>query len=128
RQGITRTTVREIADAVGILSGSLYHHFESKEEMVEEIISAYLEDLHARYRVVAESNADPVDCLEELVRTSFASLESNAHACEIYQNDYNYITQLPRFASLRRVSQNTQRIWLDTLSAGVDQGVFRKDV
>jgi AcrR family transcriptional regulator len=128
RHGIARTTVREIADAVGILSGSLYHHFESKEEMVGEIISSYLDDLHARYRVVADRNTDPLDCLKELIRTSFQSLESNAHACEIYQNDYNYITQLPQFGSLKRVSQNTQRIWLDTLAAGVEQGEFRKDV
>jgi AcrR family transcriptional regulator len=128
RQGIARTTVREIADAVGMLSGSLYHHFESKEEMVHEIIASYLDDLHMRYRAVADGNDDPLDCLKELIRTSFQSLESNAHACEIYQNDYNYITQLPQFGALKRVSQNTQRIWLDTLDAGVEHGEFRKDV
>src|SRR5262249_57938903 len=30
-KGYASTTVREIADAAGILSGSLYHHFDSKE-------------------------------------------------------------------------------------------------
>ncbi|HEV8296685.1 MAG TPA: TetR/AcrR family transcriptional regulator [Acidimicrobiales bacterium] len=127
RQGIAGTTVRDIADAVGILSGSLYHHFESKEEMVEEIISSYLEDLLVRYRAV-DGDGDPLACLKELIRTSFQSLESHAHACEIYQNDFNYITRLPRYNALRRISQNTQRIWLDTLDAGVAQGALRGDV
>ena len=29
-RGFKNTTVRDIADAAGILSGSLYHHFDSK--------------------------------------------------------------------------------------------------
>ena len=127
-QGIAATTVREIAEAVGILSGSLYHHFTSKEEMVHEIIAAYLEDLHDRYRAVADANDEPLACLRALIRTSFESLEEHAHACEIYQNDHNYITRLPNYAALRRISRSTQRIWLDTLAAGVDTGVFRSDV
>lgn len=128
RQGIATTTVREIADAVGILSGSLYHHFASKEEMVFEIIDAYLEDLLERYRSVAAAHDDPLVCLEALIRTSFESIEANAHACEIYQNDQNLIGRLPEHASLKRVSQATQRIWLDTITTGVERGVFRDDV
>jgi TetR/AcrR family transcriptional regulator, cholesterol catabolism regulator len=127
-QGIATTTVREIADAVGILSGSLYHHFASKEEMVFEIIDSYLQDLHQRYREVAAEHQDPLACLEALIRTSFASLGANAQACEIYQNDHNYISRLPDYATLKRVSQATQRIWIDTLTRGVDQGIFRRDV
>jgi AcrR family transcriptional regulator len=128
QQGIAATTVREIADSVGILSGSLYHHFESKEEMVEEIISSYLDDLLDRYRAVARDNDDPRRCLEELVRASFASLDSHAHACEIYQNDHKYLTRLPRYAALKLVSQNTQRVWIETIEAGVARGEFRTDV
>ncbi|MDJ0113374.1 helix-turn-helix domain-containing protein, partial [Rhodococcus erythropolis] len=37
-RGVRATTVRDIADAAGILSGSLYHHFDSKESMVDEIL------------------------------------------------------------------------------------------
>ncbi|MFC5099382.1 helix-turn-helix domain-containing protein [Kibdelosporangium philippinense] len=29
-RGFRATTVRDIADAAGILSGSLYHHFDSR--------------------------------------------------------------------------------------------------
>ena len=38
-KGFRATTVREIADAAGILSGSLYHHFDSKESIGDEILS-----------------------------------------------------------------------------------------
>jgi AcrR family transcriptional regulator len=40
-----RTSLQEIADAAGILPGSLYHHFESKEAILLELIRRYHADL-----------------------------------------------------------------------------------
>lgn len=40
-----RTSLQEIADAAGILPGSLYHHFDSKEAIFAELLHRYHEDL-----------------------------------------------------------------------------------
>ena len=40
-----RTSLQEIAGAAGILPGSLYHHFESKEDILIELIRRYHADL-----------------------------------------------------------------------------------
>lgn len=40
-----RTSLQEIADAAGILPGSLYHHFDSKEAIIVELIGRYRADL-----------------------------------------------------------------------------------
>src|SRR5262249_27847833 len=40
-----RTSVNDIADACGILPGSLYHHFDSKEAIIVELVERYLADL-----------------------------------------------------------------------------------
>jgi AcrR family transcriptional regulator len=40
-----RTSLAEIADASGILPGSLYHHFESKEAIFVELVHRYRDDL-----------------------------------------------------------------------------------
>lgn len=37
-QGVARTSTREIAEAVGIRQASLYYHFASKHEIVEELL------------------------------------------------------------------------------------------
>ena len=59
-QGLRSTTVRDIADAAGILSGSLYHHFDSKESMVDEILrgDALLVGEHEDRRPVLVGPAD----------------------------------------------------------------------
>jgi len=40
-----KTSLKEIADACGILPGSLYHHFDSKEAIIVELIEQYRADL-----------------------------------------------------------------------------------
>ncbi len=40
-----RTSLKEIADACGILPGSLYHHFESKEAIILELVRTFVDEL-----------------------------------------------------------------------------------
>lgn len=42
--GYSETTITHIADAVGVLPGSLYHHFASKEEIALEIVADFKEE------------------------------------------------------------------------------------
>jgi AcrR family transcriptional regulator len=128
RKGVAATTVREIADEVGILSGSLYHHFESKEAMVDEVISSYLEDLRSRYKQVLAGESDPRARLHDMVLASLEVVEAHPHATEIYQNDVNYLSQFERFAYLKSTAKEVQNCWLEVINAGVAQGVFRSDV
>jgi AcrR family transcriptional regulator len=55
-----RTSLQEIADAAGILPGSLYHHFESKEAILIELIQRYQEDLN-RIGQTAQARLDEPD-------------------------------------------------------------------
>ena len=56
-RGLRATTVRDIADGAGILSGSLYHHFASKEEMVDELLHSFLDWLFGRYQEIIDTRA-----------------------------------------------------------------------
>jgi len=40
-----RTSLKDIADACGILPGSLYHHFDSKEAIIVELVQRYRDEL-----------------------------------------------------------------------------------
>jgi len=128
RKGVAATTVREIGDDVGILSGSLYHHFESKEAMVDEILSSYLEDLRNRYKQALARDGDPRSRLRDLFVASLEVVEAHPHATEIYQNDANYLSQFERFGYLRNASREVQNTWLEVINAGVARGAFRTDL
>lgn len=127
-KGVAATTVREIADEAGILSGSLYHHFESKEAMVDEIVRSYLEDLHTRYKAVLDGDTDPRTRLHDLIVASLEVVEAHPHATEIYQNDVNYLAQIERFGYLKNAGREVQHAWLEVIGQGISQGVIRGDM
>jgi TetR/AcrR family transcriptional regulator, cholesterol catabolism regulator len=128
RKGVSATTVREIGDAAGILSGSLYHHFRSKEAIVDEILRSYLDDLQRSYAEVLVQHEDPKEGLAGLIGASFRAIDAHRDACEIYQNDFNYLSSLPRFAYLKKAAAGLQKAWVEVIVAGVEGGAFRDDV
>ena len=127
-RGIAATTVRMIGDEVGVLSGSLYHHFASKEEMVDAIIASYFDELLERYKAVLIAYESPRERLSALVRESFRSIADHPEACEIYRNDYKYLAGIPRFAYVVKATRRVQRTWLSVIDDGVRAGEFRTDL
>ena len=123
------TSVREIADEAGVLSGSLYYHFKAgKDEIIEAIISMHLEDLLARYARVTSRDSSPVEMLEGLIRASFDALAAQPDASQIYQNEYRHMSGSPTFAAVRDATHRIQTVWMGVIYKGVDEGVFRRDV
>jgi AcrR family transcriptional regulator len=128
RKGISATTVREIGDAAGILSGSIYHHFDSKDTIIDAIVSSYFDDVLSGYATVLRSGGDATEQLSGLIRTSLHCAEDHPHASELYQRDRNYLRETPRFAYVRDAVASMRRTWLTVIEAGVAEGAFRSDV
>lgn len=127
-KGFRSTTVREIGDAAGVLSGSLYHHFDSKETIIEEILSSYLDNLLTTYAQIVEVGHDPVTTLRELIVAAFVSLGPHRAAITVIQNERNYLSQFPRFAYLTEAETTVRGIWVTVIEDGIAAGRFRDDL
>jgi TetR/AcrR family transcriptional regulator, cholesterol catabolism regulator len=128
QKGYRATTVREIADAAGILSGSLYHHFDSKESIGDEILSGFINEVLADYRTAVASAASPRAAIEQIVRSTSRTLSRHRAALAMLQHDFVYFTTLPRFAYLPRALREIERIWISQLELGKQAGLFRADL
>ena len=100
QKGYRATSVRDIAVAAGIQSGSLYHHFDSKESIGDEILSGFINDVLADYRA----------------------------ALAMLQNDWSYFSGQPRFGYLRKALGEIERTWVTQLEQGKTEGIFRADL
>ncbi len=128
RKGFRNTTVRDIADAAGILSGSLYHHFDSKESMVDEILRTFQDELFGQYDAILAGDADPRTKLERAVLVSFDAIDKHHHEVAIFQNDAAYLLTFDRFAYLAERNRQSRQVWLTLLHDGIDAGVLRNDL
>lgn len=127
-RGLRATTVRDIADSAGILSGSLYHHFKSKEQMVEEVLRDFLDWLFDRYQQVIATEPNPLERLKGLFMASFDAIEHRHAQVVIYQDEAKRLSSLPQFDFVEARNKEQRKMWLDLLNEGVKQGYFRPDI
>ncbi|MET9827915.1 TetR/AcrR family transcriptional regulator [Streptomyces sp. NPDC006385] len=127
-QGYRATTVRRIADEAGMLAGSLYYHFDSKESMLDEILSGFLNDLWGRYDAVLAADLGPRETVEALVTESFREIDRHRAAVAIYQKEAKHLKAQPRFVYLADSQVKFEKAWLGTLERGVAERAFRADL
>lgn len=127
-RGLRSTTVRDIADTAGILSGSLYHHFDSKEAMVDELLRGFLDGLFARYREIVDAGLSATETLRQLVVASFEAIDSRHTAVAIYQNEARHLASQDRFDYINERNIEFRDLWGSVLRRGVAEGDFRSDL
>jgi len=73
-KGYERTTVRDLAAAVGLQSGSLFHHFDTKEAILFAVIEEAMETSIRRLDESTRSTPDPKSKMRALIRTELENL------------------------------------------------------
>jgi len=127
-----RTSLQEIADAAGILPGSLYHHFESKEAILIELIRRYHADLdriaECAHQRIDEPGSRPVS--EKLVELGSAIANCAVqHRAALQISFYEAPSANPELAELaQRPPIAIRQAMLQTLRAGRWSGYIRPDI
>jgi AcrR family transcriptional regulator len=71
-RGFHATSMQDLAEALGMNRGSLYHYIESKDDLLWEIVSSALERLDARVRPEIESDAPAGERLRRAINAHLA--------------------------------------------------------
>jgi AcrR family transcriptional regulator len=127
-----RSSLQQIADAAGILAGSLYHHFESKEAILVELIRRYHADLDrigetALERVDEPEQRPAAEQITELGRAiARCAVE---HRAALQMSFYEGPSTDPELVELaKRPPSKIQAAMLQALRAGRWSGYIRPDV
>ena len=120
--------MRAIATEAGILSGSLYQHFESKDAMLAEILGSLLDRILDSYRAVVATTVNPVEQFHDMVVNGYRLVAENHVGITILHNDYAYISGIPAFSFVRDFNKELEDVWLDVLQRGIEEGFLRPDL
>ena len=128
QKGFVNATVRDIGDASGILSGSLYYHFDSKDTMLEEILRELLLDLNEALRSVLAHEGDASTLFREMVEVSLRQVLERPDGFRILHNDYGFLHSAERFAFVEAALDDAKQVWGELIARGIGDGSFRSDV
>lgn len=80
-QGVSNTTLADIAEASGVPLGNIYYHFKTKDDLTQAVVERRTEELGAALAKV-EEEANPLDKLLTLLKESRVQGELlSRHGC-----------------------------------------------
>jgi AcrR family transcriptional regulator len=121
--GFHGTSIRKLAGAVGLTSASLYVHYKSKEQILDELIRIGHEELAARMRAAAKQGASPTERLESLVRAHVGLHVDYALLAVVTNIELHALTP-DDAAKTTAIRAESFQLLLDTVQNGVDTGEF----
>lgn len=124
--GYQRTSVAQIIGAVEIAKGTFYHHFQSKTELLDEIVLRFTRDVLAALEPILEDRS--LNALEKLRRYLVRGFAWKVHDRErffallnaLYTDDNLLLRKKMAERSIRMVAPILARI----VRQGVEEGVF----
>ena len=124
-QGYVSTSMRDIADATGLLPGSLYTHFKSKARLVEEIVAVFYRDLLAAQQVAVSAPGTGAERLRLLLRATYEVCEAYPDELTILHYDWKELSTLDEIAEVREISVRTLVTWRKVIKDGISDGTLR---
>ncbi len=126
--GYHQTTLREIAEAVGIRKASLYYHFASKEEIVEEVANDGVRFVHEAVidALALLQEASPRQRLEAAIRAHLTALHGHGdYTCASIKAFSFGPTPAPE--SVRAVRRAYEDVWRGLIAELQEAGAIASE-
>ncbi|MDX1693839.1 MAG: TetR/AcrR family transcriptional regulator [Ketobacteraceae bacterium] len=127
-KGFERTTVRDLAQEVGIQSGSIFHHFKTKEEILRQVMVEVILFNTERMRRELAAAKSPRDRLLALIRCELQSINGETgEAMAVLTNEWRSLK--PDSQKDILVLRDTyEQMWLDVLNECQSAGMIPPSV
>lgn len=127
-KGYERTTVRDLAGAVGIQSGSIFHHFKSKDEILRAVMEETILYNTALMRAALTEVSSVRERVLALIRCELQSIMGGSgEAMAVLVYEWRSLSEegQARVLALRDIYE---QLWLQVLAEAKDAGYIRGDV
>ncbi|AHL33064.1 TetR family transcriptional regulator [Pseudomonas brassicacearum] len=127
-KGFERTTVRDLASAVGIQSGSLFHHFKSKDDILRAVMEETIRYNTALMRAALAEAGSVRERVLALIRCELQSIMGGSgEAMAVLVYEWRSLSQegQRQVLALRDIYED---LWLEVLGQAKDAGYIRGDV
>lgn len=126
-KGYEGTSVREIAEAVGIRKPSLYHHFTSKEELLSAIHDRYMDLVLDRAASRKTKGGSATELVTGYIEDFMILMRDFRPYVEVFLRE-RYALEGEVWARARERRREYEDYILEAVEQGIDAGEFRTDL
>lgn len=127
-KGYHATRIQDIADELGMLKGSLYYYFDSKEDLLVRLVQSRLGEAHQVIRGIVEGEGDAAAKLQCAIQEHLRLYQQSAHIYALFY--YENLSQINEATAqiVHRLTYEYERLWHELVQTGVHEGSFRHDL
>jgi AcrR family transcriptional regulator len=124
KKGFSATSVRELAESLGIEAPSLYNHIGSKVELLHEICFAVAEDYITNMNIVIQSKVNAAQKMEAIIRFHVRKLSIDFDRVFVADHEWKQLPKkkLEDFLMFRRTYEKHM---IEIITDGIDKKIFK---
>ena len=127
KQGYDKTTVRQLGEFIGIQSGSLFHHFKSKDEILATVMEQTIIYNFARLKEAAERSNEPEQQLRDLIKAELISITGDTGAAMAVLVHEWFALSKEKQDYLLKMRNEYEQVWLNVIEKLRAQGKVKHD-
>ncbi len=124
RQGVSRTSLEDIAKAVGIKREAIYYYFKNRREILLEVILPQSKSLLAGLRNILNSGQDSNEKLHAAIRNHLESFNPNYLEMTVALREDHFIEENEKLDELRKTWNTYNDCWTRLIREGQRSGAF----
>lgn len=117
------TSMSMIAEEAGVSKGTVYWHFDSKEDLFRELVLAGLDYFHENYEKIQSGSLNAEEKIYEIINFSIKMLAENSKMGNILQNNIQLIS--PEFQK-KMIERHKSAI--NVIKLVIEQGIEEKTI
>ncbi|MBB6446612.1 TetR/AcrR family transcriptional regulator [Bacillus benzoevorans] len=125
-KGYKEATLEDIANAVGMLKGSLYYYIDKKEDLLYSVVERPLNEMTENLRKIIQTNDSPTLKLEK-------ALINHINGFERYQSELFVWISIEWFKAefggrIATLGDEIDHMFRQIISEGIEKNEFRRDL
>lgn len=124
-KGFAATSMRDLAETVGIEAASLYNHIRSKNEILEAICFDVANIFNTNMEAVENSRQKSITKIEELLRFHIRQMIQNYEAVYVSDREWKHLDE-PYLSNFQNQRRNYRKKFAAIIEDGIEKNEIRK--
>ena len=122
-KGYNATSMRDLAEKVGVEAASLYNHIRSKSEILQEICFKVANHFMAHIDMIAASDMPAIKKMEAILRFHIRQMVTNYEEVFVSDREWKHLSD-PYLSNF----QNQRRVYRQRIASIIEEGIRKGEI